>query len=156
MPVNPSENAAAELLAAIVGLVSNWTAAVTHGSIAAEVGVDIAEGDVRALYLIGTHGADTSTGVRPAELADELRLSRPTMSKALARLTVAGLVEKSQSATDARSITLSLTREGEAAYARLVEAGVRIVEEATAQLTPAEIRTVTGVATRLLRPETHG
>ncbi len=154
MPANNPENAAAELLAAIVGLVSNWTASVAQGSIAAEVGVDIAEGDVRALYLIGQRGS--GMGVRPAELADELRLSRPTMSKALARLTAAGLVMKSQSATDARSITLSLTDEGEAAYARLVGAGVRIVEEATAQLSTAEIRTVTGVAMRLLRPETHG
>lgn len=152
MPAERPENAAPDLLAAVVGLVSNWTAAVTQGRIAAEAGLDIAEGDVRALYLIGQHGA----GVRPAELAGELRLSRPTMSKALARLAAAGLVVKAPSATDARSVTLLLTDAGEGAYARLVAAGVRMVEEATAELTAAEIRTVTGVAVRLLRPNPHG
>lgn len=149
MPVRPSETAAADLLTAVVGLVSNWTAAVTQGSIAAAINLDIAEGDVRALYIIGQRGV----GVQPAALAAELRLSRPTMSKTLSRLAAAGLVDRAPSRTDARSVLIELTESGQTAYDGLVLYGIRMVEHATAGLRPDEIGTVTEVARKLLQPE---
>lgn len=149
MPATPSETAPADLLTAVVGLISNWTSATTQGGIAAEINLDIAEGDVRALYVIGQRGV----GVQPASIAAELGLSRPTMSKTLGRLAAAGLVDRTQSASDARSVVIELTERGQAAYDRLVQYGVRMVERATAGLTPDEIGTVAGVARRLLQPE---
>ena len=149
MPARPRETAAADLLTAVVGLISNWTAAVTQGSIAAAINLDIAEGDVRALYIIGQRGV----GVQPAALAAELRLSRPTMSKTLSRLAAAGLVDRAPSRTDARSVLIELTESGQTAYDGLVLYGIRMVEHATAGLRPDEIGTVTEVARKLLQPE---
>ncbi|GAA2833482.1 DNA-binding MarR family transcriptional regulator [Leucobacter komagatae] len=149
MPARPSETTAADLLTAVVGLISNWTAAVTQGSIAAAINLDIAEGDVRALYVIGQHRA----GVQPAALAAELRLSRPTMSKTLSRLATAGLIDRTPSRTDARSALIELSESGQTAYDGLVLYGIRMVERATAGLRPDEIGTVTEVARKLLQPE---
>lgn len=142
------EAASRELLGAIVELIAGWTASDTQGLIAGEIGLDIAEGDVRALHTIGQHEA----GLRPAQLASALRLSRPTTSKAIARLTAAGLIAKRTSAGDARSVTLELTADGRVAFARLVDAGVQMVDRATSDLTGPEVELVSAVAKRLLRP----
>ncbi|GAA1322488.1 MarR family winged helix-turn-helix transcriptional regulator [Leucobacter albus] len=144
---NPDE-ASRELLGAIVALIANWSASNTQGAIAREMGLDIAESDVRALYTIGQR----ADGIRPADLAHELRLSRPTTSKAIARLTATGVIAKEPSPTDQRSARLLLTPSGQAAYGRLVDAGVAMIERAVEGLAPEETATVAGVVRRLMRP----
>ena len=139
--------ASRELLGAIVELIAGWTAADTQEVIAREIGLEIAEGDVRALHTIGQRPG----GVRPAELASFLRLSRPTTSKAIARLSAAGLIEKQSNSADARSVTIVLTAAGAIAHGKLIDAGVQMVQQATRDLTGGEVELVSAVARRLLR-----
>lgn len=136
-----------EALSAVVGLVSTWSAASTQGAIAQNLGLGIAETDVRGLYVIGLRGGS----LRPAELAEELWLSRPTVSKLVTRLTKAGLVTRSGDTTDGRSVRLVLTAEGASAYARLVEAGMQVTERAMRGLSDAERDRFVGVLRELER-----
>ena len=74
--------------------------------------------------------------LRPAQLAAELYLTRPTTSKSLARLAGAGLIERRSATDDARAAEITLTPEGIAVYERLVAAGVAMVERAIAEVHP--------------------
>ena len=139
------DDAVRDLLSAVIGLVSNWTAISTQGSIAREVGVNIAAGDVRALYTLGLRGGV----VRPAALADELALSRPTTSKVIARLESAGLATRDRRGSDGRSVDIALTSAGHAAYSRLVGAGARMVDQAMTDMSAAEIDVITAASKRL-------
>ncbi|KAM9864078.1 MarR family winged helix-turn-helix transcriptional regulator [Leucobacter sp. BZR 635] len=145
MNERPREQAVHELLAAVIGLVRNWNAVSTQGSIARAVGVDIPAGDVRALYTMGLLGG----AIRPAALADELAQSRPTTSKLIARLEAAGLVERGRGEGDQRAIEIAFTEQGREAYARLVAAGTQLVDQAMAHQTTAEIDVITAASKRL-------
>lgn len=117
---------AGDVLAATLDLLVSWTSLGVQRGIAAGVGVDIGESDIRTLYTLGRNGG---TG-RPAQIAEILSLSRPTTSKSLARLQSAGLVERRAVAGDARSTDIVLTASGERAYRRLADAGVEMVRAA--------------------------
>lgn len=54
----------------------------------------------------------------PSQLADDLALTRPTMTHALARLETAGYVAVAQDEVDRRRKRLTITDEGRAAYAK--------------------------------------
>lgn len=127
----PTEPQAADLLDALVSLVATWSSPVVQGEIAARMGISIIEADVRTLHTIGRFGS-----LRPAQIAAELYLSRPTTSKSLARLTTAGLIERRGAADDARAAEICLTAAGRQVYERLVDAGVAMVERAIAQVQP--------------------
>ncbi len=88
-PAEVQEPQAAELLDALVSLVASWSSPVVQGEIATRMGLSINEADVRTLHTIGRFGS-----LRPAQLAAELYLTRPTTSKSLARLAGAGLIER--------------------------------------------------------------
>lgn len=139
------DRAVQDLLAAVVGLVANWTAVSTQGSVARAVGVDVPAGDVRALYTLGLHGGV----IRPATLADELAQSRPTTSKLIARLEAAGLVRRERGDGDGRAVEIALTDAGADAYARLVAAGAAMVDQAMADKTTSEIDVITEASRRL-------
>lgn len=117
-----------DLLDALVALVAAWSSPVVQGEIAASTGLNINEVDVRTLHTIGRFGS-----LRPAQLAAELHLSRPTTSKSLSRLEAAGLLERCGAEDDARAVEIALSAAGRDAYERLVGAGVAMVQRAIAQ-----------------------
>ncbi|MBP6685059.1 MAG: MarR family transcriptional regulator [Leucobacter sp.] len=145
MNERPREQAVRDLLAAVIGLVANWNAVSTQGSIARAVGVDIAAGDVRALYTLGLLGG----AARPTEFAEALAQTRPTTSKLIGRLEVAGLVERSRAVGDLRAVDIVFTEQGSEAYARLVAAGASMVDQAMTGMATAEIDVITAAAKRL-------
>lgn len=121
-----SDQQVEEVLATFVELVSAWSSPRVQGQIAHQTGLDINEGDVRTLHTLGRIGGR----VRPAQLALDLHLSRPTMSKSLARLLAAGLVERTVVAGDRRATDISLTPAGAHAYQSLIDAGTEMVRDA--------------------------
>lgn len=136
---------AGELLRAAISLVTSWNSVAVQGRIARAVGITIAEADVRALYQLGLLGG----AVQPSTLADDLQISRPTMSKVLTRLHAEGLIERSQLDHDRRATAVGLTEKGEEAYTRLAEAGATMVRHATATLERETVRSLTGVLDEL-------
>lgn len=135
-----------EVLASIVSLVSAWSSVAVQGRIALAADVQIAEGDIRALYTLGRHGAP----LRPAHLAEELHITRPTMSKVVNRLVASGHVERRAHSTDGRSADLVLTDAGIEVYKKLDSAGVGMVAAALSGLTEAEAHVVSTVMARLV------
>ena len=124
----PPDGPERQLLAALTLLVADWASVATQEAIARRAGVDVDPVDVQPLYALGQLGPQ-----RASALADTLRLSRPTMSKQLRRLTEAGLVEREPDPGDARASTLSLSARGREAYDRLVREGITIVHAALAE-----------------------
>lgn len=147
METESRDQSVRELLEAVVALVRQWTSDNTQLAYARELGFDVSANDVRALYSMGLAGGE----LRPAECATYLGLTRPTTSKLLARLESAGLVARTRSSQDGRSIVVSLTEAGAAMYAALVEAGVEHVARATEDMTSAEITRVTAAASNLVQ-----
>lgn len=145
MTERPRDHAVRDLLAAVIGLVANWNAVSTQGSIARAVGVDIPAGDVRALYTLGLLGGT----VRPADFATALAQTRPTTSKLIGRLETAGLVARSRAEGDLRAVDIVFTEHGGEAYARLVAAGASMVDQAMTDMTAAEIDVITAASKRL-------
>ena len=60
----------------------------------------------------------TEPGLSPGQLAKALALSRPTMTHALTRLDAAGLIAIAADTDDRRRKRVSITKAGEAAYAK--------------------------------------
>src|SRR3954452_10244013 len=72
-----------------------------------EAGTDLSPSQTAALATIERHGPLT-----PSEIATRERIQRPTATRVIARLEVAGLVERTADPTDGRSSLLTITAEG--------------------------------------------
>jgi DNA-binding MarR family transcriptional regulator/GNAT superfamily N-acetyltransferase len=90
-----------------------------------------------------------------ADLARDLRLDPAYLSRALAKLADAGLLEKSRSATDGRALTLRLTKQGRRAFAALDRAAdvqARALLEPLGAVEQARVvKAMTGVMAALKR-----
>lgn len=109
---------------ALTGLMAQWASPATQSMVALEAGVEIDPFDIAPLYSLGTHGS-----VRASDLAHSLQISRPTMSKQLARLESRGLVQREPDGRDGRARIVRLTASGAAAHARLVARGHTMLRE---------------------------
>lgn len=111
------------LLGALTQLMARWTSAELQLRFAAQHGVVLDDTKVRAIYVLGMRGGTA----RPSALAAELRLTRPTTSKLLARLRTDGLIDKHGDPSDGRASQVELTEIGTQVYVRLVDAGHAMV-----------------------------
>lgn len=116
----------------LLRLVAHWSAPHAQREIVRAVGLDLDDTAIRAVYLLGMRGGSS----RPSELADELRLTRPTASKLLVRLASDGLVDVHDHPADGRSKRVRLTSRGQGAYRVLHAAGVDLVGGALHRLAP--------------------
>lgn len=152
MTPDPAHQNAA-LLSELTRLMSRWSSLELQRRITAECGVSLDPGAVRAVYLLGIEGG----GARPSVLADELHLTRPSTSKLIARLAEAGLAERRRDPADRRAATVELTETGRDVYRRLFSAGVDMLDSATADWDPADVRALGTLLHRfvggLLRPD---
>jgi DNA-binding MarR family transcriptional regulator len=84
----------------------------------------------RALAALGLHAGQEFVlaalwereGLRPADIARQLRITAPAVTKLIGRLAAAGLVEQRPSSTDARSTALYVTERGRALRADVAAA----------------------------------
>jgi DNA-binding MarR family transcriptional regulator len=72
-----------------------------------EAGGDLSPSSAAALATIERRGP-----LAPSELAELERVKRPTITRVLARLEEAGLVERTGNPADGRAFLVSITREG--------------------------------------------
>ncbi|WP_051191832.1 MarR family winged helix-turn-helix transcriptional regulator [Microbacterium luticocti] len=135
----------AVLLAALTALMSDWSSPRVQARFARLAGVDLDAADIHPLYHLGMHGP-----TRASDLASALQLSRPTMSKQLARLAAARLIERSPDPTDGRAVLVSLSPEGTRIHAALVARGRDAVREALATWHPDDRRRFAELTTRFV------
>jgi DNA-binding MarR family transcriptional regulator len=81
-----------------------------------EAGTDLGPSQVAALATVDRHGPFS-----PSELADIERIKRPTATRIVRHLEVAGLVERIRDPDDGRASILSITSEGRSHLRRLRE-----------------------------------
>ena len=74
-----------------------------------EAGAELSPSQTAALVTIERHGPLT-----PSELAQRERVQRPTVTRVLARLEEAGLVDRAADPTDRRSSLVSISGDGRA------------------------------------------
>src|SRR5688500_14461128 len=74
-----------------------------------EAGAELSPSQTAALVTIERHGPLT-----PSELAERERVQRPTVTRVLARLEEAGLVDRAGDPTDRRSSLVSISPDGRA------------------------------------------
>jgi DNA-binding MarR family transcriptional regulator len=77
-------------------------------------------------------------GRTPGELARQLGLATPTVTRATARMEAAGLVHRARDNTDRRLVRILLTRRGKALEKAIGEEMDRLSERALASLEPAQ------------------
>ena len=108
---------------ALVQVVTEWTESDLQAQVAEGVGVALDPSGIRAVYLIGMNGGAMGFG----HLAERGSLSHPTASKLVSRLEAQGIADRIRSG---RTVEVRLTDAGSQAYARLVAAGHRMVDDA--------------------------
>ena len=121
------------LLSSLTRLMAQWSSTAVHAEFARIAGVDIDAGDVQPVYLLGLDGPK-----RASDLAVMLRITRPTMTKQIARLEAAGFVARADDPRDGRAVIISLTERGSRAFKALVEQGLVAVHGALDSWTDAE------------------
>ena len=104
--------------------------------------------EARALRMISRHGADG--GLRPADLASHLDIAPRSATEVVDRLGRHGLVQRSPSPTDRRSVLVSTTDAGRALRRRIEQARDARVEELFAGLSDAERAELTALLRRAL------
>jgi DNA-binding MarR family transcriptional regulator len=117
----------AVLLASLTHLMARWSATSTQAAVAAEAHVEVDPIDIAPLYMLGLRGAS-----RAGDLAASLHVTRPTMSKQLARLERAGLIDRDADPDDRRGTVIRLSPAGALAHQRLVGRGVEMMHGAIA------------------------
>jgi DNA-binding MarR family transcriptional regulator len=90
-------------------------------------------------------------GITVADAAQELRLAPNTVSTLVGKLTSAGLLRRSRSAADGRTVLLSMTDRGLARQAEYRDLRAELAGRALARLSPADQRALAAAVPALLR-----
>jgi DNA-binding MarR family transcriptional regulator len=101
--------------------------------------------EIRVLWFLGSRGSSTST-----ELAEASGAGAPSISKAVAKLDVAGLVERRPDGADRRSHTLHLTVEGRTAAQQVYDVGDAMAAEIFASWDEADVLAFSGLLDRFV------
>jgi len=108
----------------VTALLNIWWSPKFQHDIVAERHRDLSTLEVRILWTLGSLGS-----TRARELVTALGTGAPSVSKAISKLDVAGLVTREPDSDDQRSHTLHLTAEGREAAQSLYDVGDAMVAD---------------------------
>ncbi|KRA24942.1 hypothetical protein ASD65_11260 [Microbacterium sp. Root61] len=133
------------VLSGLTRLMAQWSSLALQARYVHDVGVAIDPVDVRPLYALGLGGR-----MRAGDLASDLHVSRPTMSKQLTRLAAAGLITRSADPHDGRATIVALSASGTRAFDALVARGLEMVDRVMADWKPEERHQLAGLVHRFV------
>lgn len=133
-----------DFLAALTGIIAQWTAPNFLVSVTAREGIDLDPTSITAISVLGRLGA-----LRPSVLAEHLATGASNVSKVLGRLEAAGLVERRKDERDARATLIQLTPAGDDVAAAFIRAGDGMLEELLDGWTEKERHLLTQLTQRL-------
>ena len=116
-----------------------------------ESGEHVSPSSVAALATIERHGP-----LAPSELAELERVKRPTITRVLARLEEAGLVERTNDPADGRAFLVSITRQGSELLRRIRTRKTAYLARRLGKLDPDDLGALeraTDVLERILEDE---
>lgn len=108
-------------------------------------------GELTIAQLSALTSLELAGALTPRELADVERVQPPTMTKIVARLEEAGLVQRAPHPTDGRQVILSATERGRAVFAQFERTRDAWLAGRLAELTGAERETLAAAAEILQR-----
>lgn len=114
----------AELIGVLNGILAQWTAPAFTTAVAAREGVVLDPGALKLLSILNASG-----GQRPSALAERMVTGASNVSKIIARLEQADLVERTPDPADSRASMVVLTGAGQRAGESLRRAGMSLVED---------------------------
>ena len=120
-PVRPYSHA---LMSSLVRVLGEWSAPDFLTAVVAREGLELDPGSITVITFLST-GAPR----RPSELARKMVTGASNMSKILARLSAAGIVERVPDPADARASLVMLTPDGRTVANSFVQAGDSLVAE---------------------------
>jgi DNA-binding MarR family transcriptional regulator len=91
----------------------------------------------------------TTDGRTPGEIAKELELSTPTVTKAAMRMETSGLVERRPDPRDARLVRLYLTDRGKTLETTIRDEMTELSRRALSTLSPAEVEALVHILTSI-------
>lgn len=127
-----------DVLTALVNVVRHWSSPSLEGSVASEAGVNIPDTEIRVIYLLGSRNGM----LRPSDLAEQLGMSRSSLTKSLALLREQGLICGEATPGDRRAVSVTLTAAGKEAYEVLIRAGLDLVREASREFSSEDLEAV--------------
>jgi DNA-binding MarR family transcriptional regulator len=113
-----------DFLAALTGIIAQWTAPTFLVNVTAREGIDLDSTSITAIHFLDRQGP-----LRPSVLADQLGTGASNVSKVLGRLESAGLIERRKDEVDARATLIQLTAAGDEVAAAFVRAGDGMLDE---------------------------
>jgi DNA-binding MarR family transcriptional regulator len=99
------------------------------------------------IVIVNLAGRDCATSA--SELCKGISYDAGAMTRMLDRLEAKGLVRRKRSPDDRRLVNLELTAAGQAAYPRLREVSMRVLNHSLRDFTPDEARTLENLLKRL-------
>lgn len=148
MPESEDHDAAA-LARELDAFVRSWWRSDTRMAVLRAAGVNLNTTDTDTLWDLQSSGPS-----RPQHVAARIRIGAPSITKAAARLSSAGLVASAPDATDGRATLLSLTPAGEEVARRLRDTGDDVIGRLVSDWTSDEVRQFTRLTARLLAAST--
>lgn len=101
------------------------------------------------IVIVNLAGGEGATSA--SELCKGISYDAGAMTRMLDRLEAKGLVRRTRSPDDRRLVNLELTEAGEAAYPRLREISMQVMNRSLRDFTPDEARTLQNLLQRLAR-----
>lgn len=112
------------LIASLTRIIGEWTSPDFLTAVVAREGVHLDPGAITMVTILSAHGPQ-----RPSQLARHMVTGASNISKIVARLGVAGLVERTTDPSDARAQRVALTEAGQRVADTFVRAGDGLVED---------------------------
>lgn len=114
----------AALIASLTRVLAEWTAPEFLTAVVAREGLELDPGAITMVSILSHDGPQ-----RPSHLATKMVTGASNVSKIVARLSTAGLVERVADPTDARAQRVELSTAGHQVAATFVRAGNGMVDE---------------------------
>lgn len=132
------------MLSAFATVARQWWANLQNTSISQQVGLNLSDSELVVIYVLGSRTAE----LRPGDLAERLGVSRPTLSKLLARLRGMGMIHSAPADDDRRAVHVLLTPAGREAYCSILAFGVQLIRSVSGDFSQPELDAVRTFLTR--------
>ncbi|GAB2843793.1 hypothetical protein GCM10022221_48820 [Actinocorallia aurea] len=127
-----------EVLEAFSLIVGRWAAVGMADRILERAAIDLDAASMTLLLELQRSGG----AARPSHLAEATRTSASNVSKVLARMTTAGLVERSTDAADLRAVSIRLTRSGHETADLINRTSVEMLDEVMRDWPESDVATL--------------
>lgn len=104
-----------------------------------------------AQFIVLVNLAGRSCATSASELCKDISYDAGAMTRMLDRLEAKGLVRRTRSPDDRRLVNLELTQAGEAAYPRLRQISMQVLNRSLRDFTPDEAKTLQNMLQRLAK-----